>query len=148
VSPFETLDLEAIDLLAPEIERFDNEYERQLRMRRDFPHCPTVLNQFFWLVENFGFGHKLLVTQGSIGFGPLDAREGDLVYSLAGTDVPLVVRREGRRFILVGECIVLQESVCDCDISFSMVCECAACSTYRSAISERSKIRHEILSLS
>jgi len=55
----------------------------------------TVLGRKFFLSKS-----------GYMGFGPRALQKGDMIYILLGCDVPLVIRRVGKHYRLVGECFV------------------------------------------
>jgi hypothetical protein len=47
-----------------------------------------------------------LSSSGYMGLGPLALQEGDMICILLGCDVPLLIRKEGDYYRLVGECFV------------------------------------------
>jgi len=118
------MDLNAIDLLAPTIEKSEI-----------CAHCPLVTEQFLWLVKNFARGRRLLHTSHLLAIGPPFAEEGDLIYSIDGADVPFVVRRQANGdYMFLGEAI-LQEPLDYpkdvCKHVFYSECACHSCSGYR-----------------
>jgi hypothetical protein len=118
------MDLNAIDLLAPTIEKSEI-----------YAHCPLVTEQFLWLVKNFARGRRLLYTSHLLAIGPPFAEEGDLIYSIDGADVPFVVRRQANGdYMFLGEAI-LQEPLDYpkdvCKHVFYSECTCHSCSGYR-----------------
>lgn len=132
-------DLEAIDLLAPLFENKDI-----------YTYCPLVTEQFLWLVKNFARGRRLLSTGHSLAIGPPFAKEGDLIYSVDGADIPFVVRRQADHYIFLGEAI-LQEPLDHpqglCKTVFYSKCNCHTCSGYRRRRTARQKASCKILSL-
>lgn len=134
------IDLLAIDLLAPTFEKSDI-----------CAHCPLVTEQFLWLVKNFARGRRVLSTRHSLAIGPPFAKEGDLIYSIDGADVPFVVRRQANGdYMFLGEAI-LQEPLDHpknvCKNVISRTCACHSCSGYRQWKNARQGVSFEILSL-
>ncbi|KAK0124903.1 hypothetical protein ONS96_008781 [Cadophora gregata f. sp. sojae] len=48
----------------------------------------------------------MISKKGYIGLGPVPAKKGDLICVLYGCSVPIVLRKVGKHYILVGECYV------------------------------------------
>lgn len=52
-------------------------------------------------------GRRLFISEnGTVGLAPLDSREEDIICVLLGCRFPVVLRREGERYLLVGEAYV------------------------------------------
>ncbi|KAF1984050.1 hypothetical protein K402DRAFT_395982 [Aulographum hederae CBS 113979] len=60
-----------------------------------------------WDGLKFCLGRKLLVTaRGFLGLAPPEAQKGDVVVVLLGAPTPLLLRKRGENYVLVGECYV------------------------------------------
>ncbi|KAI4157902.1 MAG: hypothetical protein LQ342_007907 [Letrouitia transgressa] len=55
-------------------------------------------------VESALNGRKFFITKESMGLAPRDAEPGDLVCVLLGCEVPMMLRRSGKSYVLIGEC--------------------------------------------
>jgi hypothetical protein len=77
------------------------------------PDNPPMSNQGRRLMRPFrealesATNNRLFLTEkGYIGLAPLGAQKGDIVCVLCGSEVPLLLRRYGDEYVLIGECFV------------------------------------------
>ena len=91
------VDLLAIDLLAPAIEKREKRLLNEDRAYLLTTRMVEYLN-FLTCEDTIFFGEH------SIGFGPSNVQEGDLVYNIEGVPSQIILRRANDGFRVVGRC--------------------------------------------
>jgi hypothetical protein len=66
----------------------------------------SELEEFLANMAQYGTSRRLFATDHSLGFGPKDLQDWDEVWFLEGASVPLILRRVGGHYTLVGACYI------------------------------------------
>jgi hypothetical protein len=66
-----------------------------------------VFQNIAWLVQSCTPERKVILIETSRGIAPPQTNSGDLIYSVAGAETPLVLRKIGNHFRLIGECLFI-----------------------------------------
>ena len=72
--------------------------------------CKNIHGLIYRMLSRHGKHRKFFTTKLHIGIGPLDTVEGDEVYYLEGLETPLILRKQEKNFVVVGECLLFEVS--------------------------------------
>ena len=141
------IDILRIDVVAKEIETRELAYKAQRRAETSI-YCSHILDQFVFLVKEFGSTRSIIFTDNSIGIGPYYVQEGDMVYSTFKATTPLILRRRPNGYSLVGECLLFgnqlildsHSNACGFARDWAVNCYCKACTSFF----ENQKDAHEM----